>query len=371
MSDLPNEQCLVPLDANKASDLGTDVVVLRVGHDRQEFIVHKKLFASQGKVVNLIVSKKTVTEAGQDVITFERDDPDVFRLLVGWLYRGHIPRAEPYIDKPDYAESVNRSTPGPSLPDLSSTADEDVAMASGDRGTDQDTRNDEKCAQPACTQKEFREGFPSGLPLRDKKTTRGCKSDPLTREVRVCSESEQPKKRPRLSQDDCDQETPTATGVNGKGETSSVAANDEISKNEDAMNSGDESSHHPKSPPSRMAEASRSLPHELAIDTAPMLFASDLTPPNSTSPADCSTKNKKETTRETLAELPMDLTTWERATEPETPGLVSGSSATPSLPSTPRFDYPRTKTLLEQAIEEADQHQMALVQLIAVAERLY
>ncbi|KAG7292591.1 hypothetical protein NEMBOFW57_002626 [Staphylotrichum longicolle] len=262
-----------------ADDLGTDVVVLRVGHDRQEFIVHKKLLASQGKVVNLIVSKKTVTEAGQNVITFERDDPDVFRLLVGWLYRGHIPRAEPYIDKPDYAESINRSAPGPSLPDLSFTTDEDVAMASGDQGMDQDTSNDEKCAQPACTQKESREGFPSGLPLRDKKTTRACTSDPLTRE------------------------RPDASKFNVT--------------------------------------------------------------------AKYSTQNKKETTRETLAELPMDLTTWERATEPETPDLVSGSSATPSLPSTPRFDYPRTITLLEQAIEEADQHQMALVQLIAVAERLY
>jgi len=57
--------------------------------------------------------------------------------------------------------------------------------------------------------------------------------------------------------------------------------------------------------------------------------------------------------------------------EPETPELVSGSSINPSLPSTPQFDYPRTTTLLEQAIQEADKHQMALVQLIAVAERLY
>lgn len=343
---------------------------MKVGRGRQEFIVHKKLLASQGKAIKLIVAKNTVTETGEDVIVFEREDPDVFRLLVGWLYRGHIPRAGPYIDKPEYTGSAVRSTRSFSPSHHNSTAEEDVPISSEAGDIDRDTSNDEEFEPPVCNQKECEDALPARLPLRDKQTTRACNSDPLPREVRTCSDSEQPKKRPRLSQDECDQEAPAATGIDRKGETSTAAAHDELGKTGDTIDSGGESPHHPTSP-SRMEGGSQSPQQKVAGNTAPLLFASDVTPPNSTSPVKCSTKGKNERTRETPEELPMDLATWERPMEPETPELVSGSSINPSLPSTPQFDYPRTTTLLEQAIQEADKHQMALVQLIAVAERLY
>lgn len=105
------------------SDLGTDMVTLVVGRDRQKFVVHKKLLVNQSNYFK--ASTTWSAEAADSTITFEDDDPDAFRLLIGWVYRGDIPRAQRYITKPDFPNPRELS------PYLAlTTIDRDIDMSS-------------------------------------------------------------------------------------------------------------------------------------------------------------------------------------------------------------------------------------------------
>ncbi|KXX74335.1 Kelch repeat and BTB domain-containing protein 7 [Madurella mycetomatis] len=98
-----------------ADDFGTDMVTLLVGPDRQKFVVHKNLLVSQSKYFKSALAAGLFREAIEGVVTFDEDDPDAFRLLINWLYRGHIPRVQPFITKPDF------SIQGMAQPDAAAT----------------------------------------------------------------------------------------------------------------------------------------------------------------------------------------------------------------------------------------------------------
>ncbi|GAB1310892.1 Kelch repeat and BTB domain-containing protein 7 [Madurella fahalii] len=105
-----------------ADDLGTDTVTLLVGPDHQKFVVHKNLLVSQSSFFRGALATNLFREAVEGVMTLETDDPDAFRLLVGWLYRGHIPRVQLYITKPDFSiqdTAQPSSTAGRVTPPLS------------------------------------------------------------------------------------------------------------------------------------------------------------------------------------------------------------------------------------------------------------
>ena len=131
ITTLPSKQPVAPLRAlrraDSSSDLGTDMVTLLVGPARVKFIVHKELLVRQaiffcGSPLAIGASP----EADEGVVTLEDDDPDAFRLLVGWLYQGHIPRVRP--SKPGFSESPQSASPGRSLPAPPATQDQDVDM---------------------------------------------------------------------------------------------------------------------------------------------------------------------------------------------------------------------------------------------------
>lgn len=79
------------------------MVTLLVGPDRQKFVVHKNPLVSQSNYFKSALATNQFREAIEGAVTFDEDDTDAFRLLISWLYRGHIPRVQPFIAKPDFS----------------------------------------------------------------------------------------------------------------------------------------------------------------------------------------------------------------------------------------------------------------------------
>ncbi len=338
--------------ADTPSDLGTDMVTLLVGPTRVKFIVHKKLLVRQkiffcGSPLAIGAS----LGADEGVVTLQDDDPDAFRLLIGWLYQGRIPRLQPY--KPGFAELPETASSGLSLPVSPTAHDQDVDMDAPPEDSDPKTDSRKRI--------DDAEDVGVTLPeLRVSATPSGAgKSTPSRRKGSTTLEPKQPKERVRLTPEVLevsDQEAASPTAAEGIWESTSSGSGDQTGDGDGAVRST-ETQHIPEDTPKS----------DMTPAKSPLLLASGLTP-NAPTPARHSSSNEGATAGDTTAATPTARLTPLREIESRVNTWLSNKGEFSASSTTISSSQPQSDGRTQWG-EESDRHQLGLVHLMAVADR--